>query len=92
MEIIVQAKSVTPMNIQKNRWASLIGKKPEEMYDPDVNIEASALLLSRLWDRIEKPTPAKIGTLWNDLDNQQTNVFGEYIGKVYRDKPWKKLD
>ena len=62
------------------------------MYDPDVNVEAGTLLLSRLRDRIEKPTPEKIGTLWNTLKEKETNVFGNYIGKLYREKPWKKLD
>jgi soluble lytic murein transglycosylase-like protein len=86
------SKSIMPMNIQKNRWSSLVDKSPEDMYDPDVNVEAGTLLLSRLRDRIEKPTPEKIGTLWNTLKEKETNVFGNYIGKLYREKPWKKLD
>ena len=86
------SKSIEPMNIQKNRWSSLVDKKPEDMYDPDVNVEAGTLLLSRLRDRIEKPTPEKIGTLWNSLKEKETTIFGTYIDKVYREKPWKKLD
>ena len=62
------------------------------MYDPEVNVEAGTLLLSRLRDRIEKPTPEKIGTLWNSLKEKETTVFGNYIGKLYQEKPWKKLD
>ncbi|HRC27293.1 MAG TPA: hypothetical protein PKX87_07680 [Alphaproteobacteria bacterium] len=92
MEMIGKAKSIMPMNIQKNRWSSLIDKTPENMYDPDANIEASTVLLSRLRDRIEKPTPEKVGTLWNSLKEQETTIFGAYIGKVYREKPWKNLD
>ncbi len=86
------SKSIEPMNIQKNRWSSLVDKSPEDMYDPEVNVEAGTLLLSRLRDRIEKPTPEKIGTLWNSLKEKETTVFGNYVGKVYREKPWKKLD
>lgn len=80
------------MNIQKNRWASLVDKDPEDMYDPDVNIEAGTILLRRIKDRIEKPTPEKIGSLWHGLVLEKTDEFGHYIGKVYREKPWRKID
>lgn len=86
------SESPRPMNIQKDRWSSLVDKKPEDLYDPDVNVEAGTVLLSRLRDRIKNPTPTKIGTLWNDLDNRNTNRFGNYVGRIYREKPWKKLD
>lgn len=84
--------SALPMNIQNDRWASLIDKKPDDLYDPEHNIEAGTVLLKRLTDRIEKPTPEKVGTLWQDTDNNYTNEFGEYIGKVYREKPWRRIE
>lgn len=92
VDVIGTSESPRPMNIQKDRWSSLVDKKPEDLYDPDVNIEAGTVLLSRLRDRIKIPTPTKIGTLWNSLKENETTVFGEYIGKVYRERPWKKLD
>ncbi len=55
------------------------------MYDPDVNIEASTVLLSRLRDRIEKPTPEKIGTLWNSLKE------GSFSRLTGRDRSWYGL-
>ena len=85
------SESPAPMNIQKNRWSTLIGKKPEDMYDPDNNIKAATILLKRISDRVEKPTPEKIGSIWHYIGRENTNEFGEYIGEVYRKKPWKKL-
>lgn len=84
--------SILPMNIQKNRWAKIIDKNPEDMYDSNLNIEASTVLLKRIRDRIEKPTPEKIGTIWNSSERTKTSVFGEYIGKVYHEKPWTQID
>lgn len=91
-DLIGKSESPLPMNIQKNRWASLIDKKPEDLYDPDVNIEAATLLLRRISDRIKRPTAEKVGSIWNSLSLRKTNEFGEYIGKVYKEKPWKKID
>ena len=62
------------------------------MYDEDANIEASTILLKRIRDRVEKPTPEKIGTLWNGLGLEENNEFGNYIGELYRKKPWKRID
>lgn len=86
------SESIMPMNIQKDRWASLVDKKPGDLYNSDVNIEASTKLLQRIHDRIDKPTPEKIGTLWNSLGREKTSEFGEYIGEIYKSRPWRKID
>lgn len=91
-DVVKKSNSIRPMNIQKDSWASLIDKNPEDMYDPDVNIEAGVVLLRRLRERIEEPTPEKVGTLWNDLREKKTTIFGTYIGKLYQEKPWKRFD
>ncbi len=86
------SESIMPMNIQQNRWSSLIDKTPGDMYDPAYNIEAVTLLLRRISDRIEKPTPAKVGSIWNYIGREKTNEFGEYVGKVYEYKPWRRAE
>jgi len=86
------SESALPMNIQKNKWSRLVKKEPKDMYDPDTNIEADAILLRRIADRIERPTPEKIGSIWNYTGREQTNEFGEYIGKLYNEKPWRIID
>lgn len=86
------SESVMPMNIQKNRWSDLVGKKPDDMYDADNNIETATVLLSRIRNRVEKPTPEKIGSLWHSLAREETDEFGEFIGQAYREKPWAKFE
>ncbi len=61
VEDIGYADSLLPMNIQKDRWSSLIGKQPDDLYDADSNIETATILLKRISDRVNKPTPEKIG-------------------------------
>ena len=82
--------SIMPMNIQKDKWSKLVGKNPDDMYNPDTNIEAATVLLKRIMDRIEKPTPEKIGSIWNSASKEKTSKFGEYVRQVYDEKPWKK--
>jgi len=91
-DVMKASDSPLPMNIQKERWASLIDKKPDDMYDLDNNIEAAAILLKRIAERIDRPTPEKVGSIWQYMGREQANEFGEYIGKVYHEKPWRKLD
>lgn len=86
------SESPMPMNIQKNRWADLIDKKPEDLYDKDDNIEAGTVLLKRLRDRVPDASPEKIGTLWNNIGDNETNAFGEYVGSLYRKKPWAVIE
>lgn len=87
-----KSESPLPMNIQKTRWSSLIDKKPEDMYDHDASIEAATILISRIRDRLEKPSVEKIGSIWHYVGAEKTDEFGEYVGRVYREKPWQKLE
>ncbi len=92
MDIIKKSESPLPMNIQKNRWGSLIDKKPEDLYDPDNNVEAATVLLRRISGRVEKPTAAKIGSIWHYTGTEKTDEFGKYVGRVYEEKPWRKIE
>lgn len=87
-----KSESPLPMNIQKNRWASLVDKEPDDLYDPDNNIEASTVLLRRIADRIDKLNAAKIGSIWHYIGRENTDEFGEYIGQIYEKKPWRIID
>ena len=87
-----KSDSPLPMNIQKNRWASLIDKEPDDLYDPEHNVEAATILLKRISDRIDKPDAAKIGSIWHYVGRENTDEFGEYVGQIYEKKPWKIID
>lgn len=86
------SESILPMNIQKKRWSAIIGREPKDLNDPDTNIEAGTVLLQRIRDRIIQPTPAKIASIWHSLGATKTDEFGEYVGHIYREKPWRKID
>jgi len=86
------SKTVLPMNIHKSKWADLVAKQREDIYDSNTNIETGALLLKRIRDRVNTPTPEKIGTLWNNLQAENISEFGNYVGSTYKKKPWKNLD
>ncbi len=92
MEAIGASESILPMNIQKNRWSTLVGKAADDMYDEDANIEAGTILLKRISDRISKPTPEKIASIWHGLGQENTDDFGEYVGRIYQQKPWRNID
>ncbi len=91
-DIIHKSKTPLPMNVRKSLWSDLIENNTKNMYDADANIETGVLLLKRIRDRVDKPTPEKIGTLYNSLSKDNVTAYGEYVGKVYKEKPWKRLD
>lgn len=87
------SNSKTPMNINPKLWGNVLGKEKTDLSDPRDNIEAAAIVLKRLENRINgKKDAAKIGTIWNSTGQNETTDFGEYIGRVYREKPWLKPD
>jgi hypothetical protein len=75
------------LNIRPH-FSRSIGAKPEDMARPEVNVEASAELLRRIRDRVDRPTPAKVGTIWNFTGENMVSDFGAAIARVYRAKPW----
>ncbi len=77
------------MNMNKETGAKLLGKKPDDLYDVRNNIEAAAIFLKRIRDRIDdpNPTPAQIGSIWIFTGSEQTNDWGEFIQRVYDEKP-----
>lgn len=91
-ESVGASESILPMNIRKDIWSDLLKKKPEDIYDPDINIESGTVLLKRIRDRIDRPTPEKIGSIWNSAEKKSITEFGAYVGRVYKEKPWQKID
>lgn len=92
-DYIGASKTHFPMNINTEKWASLISKKPVDLKkNASDNIEASTVLLKRIAKRIKNPTPAKVGSIWNSVGRENTNKFGEYIEQIYHRKPWREID
>ena len=91
-DVVRKSDSPRPMNMNKETGAKLLGKRPEDLYDARNNIEAAAIFLKRIRDRIDdpNPTPAQIGSIWYFTGREQTHDFGEFIQRVYEEKPWRK--
>ncbi|MBF0252074.1 MAG: lytic transglycosylase domain-containing protein [Alphaproteobacteria bacterium] len=85
------SNTVMPMNVNKKLWSGLVGASADDINNPRKNIEAGAELLKRIQARMDDPKDiAKIGTIWNGASLTKTNDFGETIGRVYREKPWRR--
>ncbi|MCH8097535.1 MAG: lytic transglycosylase domain-containing protein [Proteobacteria bacterium] len=77
------ASSTLPMNIKPGMWAGLDGVKKEEFKNPEANIRAGVTLIKRIRDRLDDPTPAKIGSIWNFTGAEKVNEKGARIQKIY---------
>jgi hypothetical protein len=85
--------SKMPMNINPHLWKAILGRDNADLNNPKNNIAAAAILLKRLEKSVKgEKDAAKIGTLWNSAGQSETTDFGEYIGRLYQDKPWLKPD
>jgi soluble lytic murein transglycosylase-like protein len=82
-------KTVRPGNINPDLWGG-VGVTRENAYDPASNIQATAILLSRIHDRTYRPNVAKVATLYNGLGLDSVNDYGVSVDAVYRKRPWLK--
>lgn len=83
------SRSQRPMSIRSDIWQGL-GLPPETARDPALNIAASVRLIRRITDRLEQPTPERIGTLWNSLSQDRVSDRGARIGRIFRERLWEK--
>ena len=79
-----------PMNINPKIWGGLGIPTREDARNPERNIQAGTLLLKRIADRLDDPTPAKIGAIWNGVGHEKVNHRGARIGRIYRERSWEK--
>lgn len=83
------ARSLLPMNIKPRLWAELSGGGAD-LSDPLQNIRAGVVLIRRIMDRIQQPSVAKVGTLYNSLAKESVSEFGARVAKVYESQLWEK--
>ncbi len=77
------------MNIHYGYWKKL-GVTKELLECPFYNIEFGVILLSRIRDRIEKPTVRKIASIYNLLGARKVTDYGARVGRLYYLQPWRK--
>lgn len=81
--------SVMPMNINPKIWGGL-GIERTSASRPENNIRAAVTLIKRIQERVDDPTPEKIGSLWNGIMLDQVNQRGARIGRIAKERPWEK--
>jgi hypothetical protein len=82
--------TVMPMNINPKIWGKLGIPTREDARNPERNIQAATLLLKRIVDRLDNPTPAKVGAIWNGIGHEKVNHRGARIGRIYQERSWEK--
>ncbi len=82
------AENARGHNFGVDALADLVGvsDSPAPM---NMNKETGAKLLGKKPDD-PNPTPAQIGSVWNFTGREQTNDFGEFIQRLFDEKPWRK--
>jgi peptidoglycan hydrolase-like protein with peptidoglycan-binding domain len=79
-----------PMNINPKIWHSLIRVPPKNFTNPEYNIKAGTRLIRRITERMQDPTPAKIGAVWQGLSREEINTYNRRIENAYDERPWLK--
>lgn len=84
-------KTIRPMNIHSEFWKDL-GYSRDDLKKPKKNIQAGVKLLKRIQDRMPGASVEKVASVYNSLDARYVTDYGARVGKLMKDKPWKKKD
>ena len=79
------SRSQKPMSLRSDIWEGL---GVTRYSSPRKQIRAAVTLIKRITERLDNPTPERIGTLWNSLSATKVTERGARIGSVYEDEPW----
>ncbi len=85
-----RASSLLPMNIKPKIWEGIGGVQREQFRDPKLNVRAGVALIKEIRDRIENPTPAKIGSVWQFTGRETVSDNGAKIEAAFRQKIWQR--
>jgi hypothetical protein len=85
-----RASSLLPMNIKPKIWEGIGGVQREQFRDPKFNIRAGVALIKEIRDRIENPSPAKIGSVWQFTGRETVSDNGAKIEAAFRQKIWQR--
>ena len=80
-------KTILPMNLHYKYWRDL-GVTKDKLRCPFYNIEFGIILLSRISNRLEDPTPRKVATIYNFLGAEKVSEYGARVAKIMKEKPW----
>lgn len=88
-EFIPMRRTVRPMNINRRYWRDLIGDR--DIWDPATNIDIGAMLLRRIIERIDDPTVASVGSIYNSLGRERVEGYGVDVATYYNERKWENI-
>ncbi|MEO3429731.1 hypothetical protein AAFN88_12775 [Pelagibius sp. CAU 1746] len=89
LDYIRVSSSALPMNIKSGVWGGLVGEG-KDFYDPLVNIEAGVRLIRRIIERLQTPTVAGVGSIYNFTGQEIVVDNGATVAEIYKTQPWKR--
>lgn len=88
-KVLSRRESYMPMNFNPRLWGDIVDNA-DVTEDARMNIRAGIRLAREIQDRVDTPTPAKIGSLYNFMGAERINEHGERVQKAYDQKLWLK--
>ena len=88
-EAINVAETLFPMNINPELWSTL-SDPPADLSDPRMNIRNAVTLIRRITDRVDKPTLAKVASIWIFAGAERVGDYGARVQDVYDRELWKE--
>ena len=86
-EAIGVAETLFPMNINPELWSTL-SDPPADLSDPRMNIRNAVTLIRRITDRVDKPTLAKVASIWIFAGAERVGDYGARVQDVYDRQLW----
>ncbi len=77
------------MNVYVSYWEKL-GYTREQLLNPEINIDAGCLILSRIWKRVKNPTISKVASVYQILGATQVTDYGARVQKIYDLTLWNE--
>jgi hypothetical protein len=89
----VEISSFRPMNVRYESWEklaqSLNYSKDDIEHNTEANIRLGALILKRIWVRVQNPTIRKVASIYNFTGAEKVRDYGARVNFIYVHKLWK---
>lgn len=89
----VKISSFRPMNVRYDSWQelaqSLNYSKEDIENNTEANIRLGALILKRIWVRVQNPTIRKVASIYNFTGAEKVRDYGARVNYIYVHKLWK---
>ncbi|MDF9401601.1 hypothetical protein [Vibrio sp. 1180_3] len=88
----VRVTSFRPMNVRYDKWTDLANSLGYSSDDIENNVEANvrlgALILKRIWVRVQNPTIRKVASIYNFTGAEKVRDYGARVNDIYEKKQW----